>query len=400
MRIQALLKSVVLSASCIASGSLAPLDIEETRALVDEMIADASTRTSLSAATPARSPSLRVWGFTQFRYTYNHRDGVSSPGEQGDTSGFSMNRARLFFDANLFEGVSARVRTTFSRSSGNATLDQAYLTVTLPDAFKLRAGQFSLPLFRDENISAEKQLAVNAAVVDDLFNQGNAQGVMLFREWESVRFWAAFSDGIRSANNDFDSALKADAAFTTRWEWMVAGESWSRFDDYTSFRGSGFALMLGGAIHYETGGRDAGTREDLEWIYLTADVGVEGDGWNLFGAFVGVESDDSAGDRFFDAGFILQGGLFVTDHAELFSRFDMIISDNDRPEKSGDFRTLTAGANYYVFPGSHALKLTGNVIWFLDEQAATLAPPSTNSALLSSPDDGQWAVQVQVQVIF
>lgn len=400
MRRVSVLSSVCVAAHALASSAHSSLDIEETRGLIDAMLADAASRTSLASTAPEGPPPLRIWGFTQFRYTYNHRDEVASPGDSRDTGGFSLNRTRLFFDANPFEGMSARVRTTFSRSSGDASLDQAYATLTLPDSFKLRLGQFSIPLFRDENISAEKQLAVNASVVDDYFNQGNTQGVMVSREWDSVRFWAAFSDGIRSANNDFDSSLKADAAFTTRWEWKIAGESWSTFDDYTSFRGSGLAVMLGGAIHYETGGRDTGTRDDLKLLYLTADIGVEGDGWNLFGAVVGVQSDDAASDKYFDAGLILQGGVFVTDHTELFSRFDMIVSDNDRSERTGDFRTLTAGAGYYFFPGSHALKLTGNVIWFLDEQSSTLAPASTNTALLASPGDGQWAVQVQVQVIF
>ena len=384
----------------LIAGSLASVDTEETRALVDAMLADAQSRTSLAARAPEGQPALRVWGFTQFRYTYNHREAVSSPDERRDTAGFSMNRARLFFDANPFEGVSARVRTTFGRSTGDASLDQAYVTFTLPDSYKLRVGQFSLPLFRDENISAEKQLAVNSSVVDDYFNQGNVQGVMLSREWDDARVWLAFSDGIRSANNDFDSSFKADAALTARVEWKIVGDSWSRFDDYTSFRGSDLAVMFGGAIHYESGGRDTGTRDDLRLWYGTADLGVEGSGWNLFCAAVGVLSDDDAGDEFFDAGFIAQGGFFVSEQTELFGRFDMIVSDNDRPDRTGDFRTVTAGANYYFFPGSHALKVTGNLVWFLDEQASSLAPASTNTALLSSPDDGQWAFQFQVQVIF
>lgn len=384
----------------LLAGSLTEVDAAETRALVDAMLADAESRASLASMAQEGPPPLRVWGFTQFRYTYNRREAVSSPGEQRDTAGFSMNRARLFFDANPFEGVSARVRTTFSRSTGDAALDQAYATLSLPDSYTLRVGQFSLPLFRDENISAEKQLAVNASVVDDYFNQGNVQGVMLSREWDDVRMWLAFSDGIRSSNNDFDSALKADAALTGRVEWRIAGDSWSRFDDYTSFRGSDLAVMLGGAIHYESGGRDTGTRDDLRLWYGTVDLGVEGSGWNLFGAVVGVLSDDDAGDEFFDAGIIGQGGFFVSERAEVFGRFDMIVSDNDRPDRRGDFRTLTAGANYYFIPGSHALKLTANIAWFLDAQASTLAPVSTNTGLLASPDDGQWAVQVQAQVIF
>lgn len=388
-------------ASCAsAQKEVALADGDETRALVEAMMADAATRTSLRSTGVEWPKEFRVWGFMQFRYTYNHRDETEPPGGDRDTEGFSLNRVRLFFDANPFERVSARVRSTFSRSTGNASLDQAYATITLPESYKLRLGQFSLPLFRDENISAEKQLAVNASTVDELFNQGQAQGVMLMREWEEVRFWAAFSDGVRSSNMDFDSDLKADAAFTTRWEWKIAGDSWGRFDDYTSFRGSPFAAMLGGALHYETGGRSTDTRSDIEFIYGTLDLGIEGDGWNGFTSAVVVESDDAAGDTFVDAGFIAQGGFFVTEHTELFGRFDIILADDDRVEQAGNFRTMTFGANYYFFPGSHALKFTANLIWFLDEQATSLAPTSTNTGLLPSPEDGQWAIQAQMQVVF
>lgn len=78
----------------------------------------------------------------------------------------------------------------------------------------------------------------------------------------------------------------------------------------------------------------------------------------------------------------------------------IIVADDDRVEQDGNFRTLTGGINYYFFPGSHALKLTGNLIWFLDEEASSLAPTSTNTGLLPSADDGQWAVQIQIQAIF
>ena len=396
----ALFTAINASIAIAQSPELALASSDETRALVEAMMADAATRSSLQSGGVEWPKEFRVWGFLQFRYTFNHREETEPPGEDNDTSGFSLNRVRLFFDANPFENVSARVRTTFSRSTGQATLDQAYVTITLPDAYKLRFGQFSLPLFRDENISAEKQLAVNASTVDELFNQGQAQGVMLMREWDDVRFWAAFSDGVRSSNRDFDSDQKADAAFTTRWEWKIAGDAWSRFDDYTSFRGSGFAAMLGGAIHYETGGRSNESRDDIEFIYVTTDLGLEGDGWNAFGAAVVVDSDDAAGDSFTDSGFIAQGGFFLTDRAEVFTRFDIIVADDDRVEQAGNFRTLTAGANYYFFPGSHALKLTGNLIWFLDEEASSLAPTSTNTGLLPSPADGQWALQFQIQAIF
>ena len=72
------------------------------------------------------------------------------------------------------------------------------------------------------------------------------------------------------------------------------------------------------------------------------------------------------------------------------------------PDLSGlnNFGTITAGANHYFIPASHALKFTANVLFFLDKQATSPISPDTNVDLLSSANDGQWALQAQMQLVF
>ena len=244
-----------------------------------ELLADAQARSS-SALADASFPTVKLWGYTQFRYAFNHRDDV--PDDDDDALGFQTTRTRLYVDSKITPEISGRVRFTFNRSTGAAGLDQAYGNFNLPDQYKLRVGQFGLPLFRDEYISADKQLAVNSSPTNILFNQGQVQGLQLSREFDVWRFWTAFTDGLRSGNTDFTNPKEADFAITGRAEWKIAGDSWARFDDYTSFPGSDFAAMFGFAAHTEQGSQLASGQFVDQLVYLTSDLGLEGDGWNIF----------------------------------------------------------------------------------------------------------------------
>lgn len=363
-----------------------------------DLLADAQARSAGLGAASGDFPTTKVWGFTQFRYVVNYRDDMP----EGDdfTTGFQTTRTRLYFDSKITPEVSSRVRFTFSRSSGEAKLDQAYGNFSLPSEFKIRAGQFGLPLFRDEYISADRQLAVNSSPTNILFNQGQVQGIQLSREFSDWRFWAVYSDGIRSGNTDYDNPKESDWAITGRAEWKIAGDAWSRFDDYTSFPGSTFAAMLGGAFNTEQGARWADGFEVDQLLYLTADVGLEGDGWNAMasGVVTWVQASGGLGWRNV-SGFIVQGGFFISEHTELFARFDMSMPDSEDPV-ADDFRTITAGFNYYVIPASQAIKFTANVLWFLEEQATSLIKPDTAVGVLASDQEGQWALQAQLQLVF
>lgn len=376
----------------------APASSDEIRSMVAELMADAETRTSLLENEAEKIP-IRIWGFVQFRYVFNHRDDPVPDDQPNDELGFQTTRTRLFFDATPMENISTRVRTTFSRSSGTATLDQAYTTFSLPEGFKVRAGQFGLPLFRDEWVNSQGQLCVNSSMVNSVFNQGQVQGVWLSKEWEQFRFWLTWSDGVRSGNTDIASSNKSDFAITGRVEWMLAGDQWSRFDDYTSFPGSELAAMLGVASHWETGDRSVNSGDSFDLFYFTGDLGIEGNGWNLYAAGVVTSSNDSTQGWITDAGIIGQGGFFVTDHLELFARYDILLP-GDRENEDQDFSAVTSGFNYYIVPNSQAFKFTANAIYYIGEQADSFANPDTNIALLASPSDGQWAIQAQVQVIF
>lgn len=343
---------------------------------------------------------LKVGGQIQFRYMINSRD-EPTDGNEDLTTGFQTQKTRLEFSGNVInKETTFYVQTEFSRSNGNAGLLDAWVRHAFNENWGLKFGQFKVPLLREESLSDKRQLAADRSVVNTVFTQARSQGVQLEYEGEKFRAAGAFTDGLNTLNTDFDSTSEADYALTARAEVKFAGD-WKQFNDFTSWRESKLGVMLGGALHWQDGGETGGT-VDTEVFEYTADLSVTGSGWNAYAAFVGRSTDPAGGQDADDYGFLVQGGVFVTDKTELFARYDVVIPDDDRSGGSDEFNTITAGVNHYFVPKSHAAKLTVDVSYFLDAQSesASLVSRSTATGVLPDAADGQIAARVQFQLLF
>lgn len=389
------------------------------------MLADAETRSSLLQsgavaghdgkfflAAPDGSFRMNISGQMQVRYTLNFRD------DEGDTvddfdGGFTMPRVALRFDGSMYEDFIYAVQAAFERDGGAFTLEDAYAGYVFENGLLLIAGQYREPVLWEDVINDTHSLAVDQSVVNAVFNPGRSQGIWTHYSAEKWRMWAGVNSGIRSSNTDFNTD-PADWGATTRWEWKFAGD-WSQFDQFTSPRGSQFAAKLGGGLHFEqsahvpgpVGPGLPGTLETNLFAY-TADLMFKGDGWNIFGMGVGLHSDTNGGvGSFDDFGFMVQGGVFVTDDIEPFVRYDVILPDSGRAADSA-FNTLTIGANYYLH--GQAAKFTFDLQYFFDDVAsnalvagaASGAPNSVGNriGLLPSGEDGQVAIRLQFQLLF
>jgi hypothetical protein len=368
-----------------------------SRAYAAELLADAGERTSSLAQQPEKF-TVNVNGQIQFRYIWNSRSEAPA-GQEDDTIGFQARRTKIEVGGRIHQDWGYKIVGAFSRSSGDFVLEDAFGTYAIAEGWLMSFGQFKLPFLREEFVSSKNQLAVDRSVMNTEFSQGRSQGVMFGYEGDAFRFTGAFSDGFRSANTDFD-ASPSDYAFTARLDYKVAG-NWKQFRDFTSFRGSEYATLIGGAVHWESGG-DTGTTPDREILAATLDVGVEGNGWNIYAAGVYRSLDPAMGSDVDDYGFVVQGGVFVTDQTELFARWDAIFADDDRGVE--DFNVITAGMNYYILPESHAAKFTLDFQYLLDDPSDALIPSSSGmrglGLLANDTDDGQWALRAQMQILF
>lgn len=382
---RAALVMLLLAACGVARGQ----SIDYARSFAAEL----DSRVSTLAAEPA-SPT--IGGYMLFRYVLNARDDATLTNEL--TNGFQDSKIKLSASGQVSDEFGYSILLSVRLSDGGIELQDAVGTYKPGENWTVRWGQFKLPLLREEMIADTTQLAADRSAMNSAFTQGRSQGVEARYRADDWRCMAAASDGLGTANSDFTSGAEADYAFTGRFEYRGAGE-WTRFDDFTSWRGGDTAWMIGGAGHWQSGGDTNGT-PDTDVFTVTADGSLEGDGWTAFAQFVYRMAEPAAGSDTDDMGLLVQGGYFVTDTCEVFARWDSVFPDDNGPGAPEDFNTITAGVNCYVIPHSHAAKITVDFQYFVDEQAASIVPVNTLTGLLASGEDGQWVVRCQAQVKF
>lgn len=342
--------------------------------------------------------TLQVYGFTQFRANLNWRD-EDSAGSQADfTQGFHVRRARLGLRGTIWSNdLSYVILTEFSRSTGQLGLLDGYGDYKFSDTTSVRWGQFKLPFLREEMVVDTNQLTADRSTLNSVYSVTRSQGVMVTYQTKDLRVSGALSDGGSALNRDFNSSAQADIALTARGEIRWGEGDFKRFDDMTSWRDSGNAGMVGLALHAQTGG-ETGSTADTDVFAVSADVSLEGNGWNAIVQGVWRRTDPAGGSATDDFGLLVQGGVFVTDQAELFARYDGVFADDANGD---DFHVLTVGVNYYVSPRSHAFKLTADVQYYFDAEGdSALVSPTTSTNLLADTEDGQVAARVQAQVVF
>jgi hypothetical protein len=234
-----------------------------------------------------------------------------------------------------------------------------------------------------------------------VFGQDRSQGIWTHYQGEEIRFWLGFSDGLRSANTDLEED-PADWAFTGRGEFKFAGD-WAEFGSFTSARGKDLSGKFAIAAHYQGSENEPGST-DAKVLAYTTDVMLKGDGWNAFGAFVGLNTDVDGGDTTDDFGIVVQGGIHLSDEVELFGRYDVVMPDSNRTGDD-DFNTITAGFNYYLY--GNAAKFTLDAQYFLDATTGNDLVTSTIDSgrakrigLLPSGEDGQLAIRAQFQILW
>jgi hypothetical protein len=436
------------AALSIGAQALAQTSQDQNRAYAAELTADAGNRTSLLAAgagagrnngmffiSDGGDNTLNIGGTLQFRYMADFRNKGGLPAPANDnkfTHGFQYNDVRLNAGGTVAsKDLSYYIRGNFNRGGfGGFALEEAIGAYSFENGWKVSWGQFVMPVLHERNVGSEMQLAVDRSQVARFFDPDYSQGVQVGYTSEQFRIMGGFTDGVNSSDTGFGSPNnatplpvagafpggEADFALNARAEFIAMGNSFDRFNDFTSWRNAdSTSLMIGVAGAYETGGKTGaaatGTRS-TNFLY-TVDASVEGPGWNAFGAIVGNYNKPGAGaPKLNDLGWVFQGGVFVAEQWELFGRYDGIRLDNDRlTAAGGGFKRtqhfLTMGANYYISPDSHAAKFTGDVVIALSKTAnagGTVSPGigggDAQTGVLGSQKSAEVTFRLQLQLMF
>lgn len=404
----------------------APVE-EPTEFAPEDVIADAASRQTLAAPGPGTGGHdgrffvqstddlyrLELRAEAQFRFysVFDAEDDTPPAGDAEDiTTGFEHTRNRIDFRARLYgDQLRIRLRGDFARNGGRFRLVDNYFSYELGGGWSVQAGQYKIAYDREfSKIRGTSGLAVERSLTSTIFRVNRSQGVQIKYDAGDWRAFGTVSDGRAAANTAFTNAAEADIALTGRFELRIGDAGWRQFGDATSFQGADTGVLLGLGGHWQQDGRDLGpvrATGTTNLFMYTADVSYEGDGWNAMAVFYGRTIDPSGeGERetFTDLAFVTQGGLFVSEQTELFARYEHIFPDSDR-ENSDDFPGFIVGANWYMIPGSHAVKVTGQVMWYPEAQAGSSSvvnAPNSNVGLLPDDDDNQVAIVGQIQLLF
>jgi hypothetical protein len=244
----------------------------EIRAVVQDVLADADTRSSLQAAqatsgynngffisSPDGNFKLQMNGQLQTRWAYNwlsNRDMNNSrvttdpsttpvttetfnqAGVSKAAYGFEVRRAKLefsghiadpswqyaatlayqqFFGANADGGASnpntAAGGGVTQGDNGNAAImgfENLYVKKDLGNGFSVMVGQFKSPFLREWLVSSKYQLAVERSLVSTLFSTGWTQGIQANWNNDMLRVMASYNDGANNANLGSISGTNVD----------------------------------------------------------------------------------------------------------------------------------------------------------------------------------------------
>lgn len=386
----------------------------EIRAIVSDVLADSSVRSSLLAdgstagwdkskgfhlASADGAYTMSIHGEIQVRFNQNHRDIGTAPAAAGspseltddDTHGFELRRTRFDFSGNLIDpSWSYLIRFAANRtatSGSNGYLEDAWVQKKLDGGFALKVGQFKAPFMREELQSAFGQETVERSLVNGVFTAARTQGVSLIWSDDNLRFEVMYSDalqasatapyalsgsnavalnagasqGIANSVNTGFSTNPSDYAFAGRAEWKPEGE-WAQFKDAQSFVGEQRGVLVGVAGYAQAfpllPGATTATPESI-WA-ATTDLTIEFGGASFFvaGVYRGVELQDPQAvrgggteDSLGQWGAVVQGGLFATDNTELFCRYEVGNTDTDQFRTEATSTLATGEENSIVTLG-------------------------------------------------
>ncbi len=395
----------------------------EIRGIVQDVLADADTRTSFQSsgamagwnkgfflASPDGNFKLNVTGFMQVRWTMNHAGGDNDTSTNGNNYEWGWENANTYLD---FSGTvvdpswSYHIRGNFSNGNGGAMgLTFASVTKDLGNGLGLTVGQFRGPWLRETLVDDPYQLGVDRSVLNSYFTQDFNQGLQLNYESDQFRANAFIGDGIVPASGAVAGSSFANSANTTwndtetnyavaaRGEYKISG-NWSEFDNFTSFRGEEGGMMVGAAAFYERGNQNAGALDGVKGYGLTADFSWEMGGANLFAAFVWTGANGDGIDTAHPWGFNIQGGYFVTDDVEVFGRYEIVDYDLDVSSDTSRFNGFTIGANYFF-----SANVRATVEWATNFKSFGSNNYSQGFRMDNTDEKNQWALRAQLQLMF
>lgn len=357
---------------------------------------------------------LTLGGLLQARYTVNYRtdpptDAVTGEREKQVAQGFDVARARFDMGIGLTEYVTLFMRIGVV-AGGNFSFQKAFIDLKWK-YFRIRAGLFMQPTIAEDLIGPTELLFLDYSIVENVFAPGSSKGLMFTYLRERFAINLGLSDGLRTGFSEIRDAANADFAITLRTEYAWGEAGLSGFNDLISRRSRAFGIRLGGALHYQDGGRTAGSLP-AKIAQGTVDLSMHGNGWSLlFSGVVGQDATDATSSNeageLVGGGVSLMGGYFVAKNVQLFGQYNIV----PRPKIQGalppaapdeiigppsTFQSFGIGFSYFALPGRDNVKVSSDFKYFLGRERGSLVPTSPLNSIQPNDAGSQFAWRVQL----
>ncbi len=340
-------------------------------------------------------------GLIVARGEYSHLDDDGTGSSRSD-QGFEMTGSRINFRGSVYSKFGYWARLQADEFGADPFFDAFMGIWYVNENTTLVFGQFPSLLTRENGTPVDKLTAIEATPTNFTFSPFGFKGVMLGYHTPRLHFRAIINDGYRSSGNSYFEEPSANWAVAGQVLGMAVGDDddWQRFNNFTSRPGSDFAWLLNGSFFVQEGASnlDPDGKESDDLFLGIVESSMEGNGWNLYASGYYRRTDSSTeGFEVDDLGFVLMGGLWVSEHFEVYSRFDMTIPDDDRLLENDDFRTVTSGVNYYPLPHTDNIKISTDLVYMFDAEADSIVQPNVFSSVRAGSDD-QWVFRTGAQI--
>ena len=362
---------------------------------------------------------LALSGLVQARYAVNYRtkpptDPETGVREKQVTQGFDVARARFHLGVGLTEFVALYMRIGVV-AGGDFSFQRAFLDLKWK-YFRIRAGLFMNELIAESLINPNDHLFNDYTIVENVYTPGSSRGVMFTYMRKRFSFNLGYSDGLRTGFSEIRSAARADFAVTLRTPYAWGERGLGGFNRLVARRGTPLGIRIGGAVHYQDGGRSQGTA-DVKIALGSLDLSVRGNGWSLLASVTSGQDgrvDAGAEVQSFEivtTGGSVMGGYFVLENLQLFGQYAIVSKPRAQGEPPPDtpgvpttapstFQTFGVGMSYFIIPGHDNVKLSTDFQYFLGREMGSSVPASPLNNIQPNDDGSQFFWRIQISAAF
>jgi hypothetical protein len=362
---------------------------------------------------------LALSGLVQARYTVNYRtkpptDPITGVRDKQVTQGFAVSRARFTLGIGLTEFVAMVMRIGVV-AGGEFDFQRAFIDLKWK-FLRLRAGLFMNELIAESLINPNDLFFLDYSIVENVYTPGSSKGVMLTYLRRRFSINLGYSDGLRTGFSEIRSAATADFAVTLRTQYAWGDAGLGGFNRLMARRGTPFGVRLGGAVHYQTGGRTQGSVA-AKIAMGTIDLSIRGSGWSaLVSATVGQDATDATATNeaaeVLSAGVTAMGGYFVLDDLQVFAQYSVLpklkvvgalpppLPGEPPPADPSYFHAFGVGMAFFVLPEHDNVKLQSDFQYFLGSERGSTVPASPLNSIQPNYDGSQFSWRIQLTAAF